>query len=109
MDLELASKQLEALGNATRLRVYRALVRAGHDGLPVGSLQTRLAIPHSTLSHHLHKLIANGLVSQERQSTTLICRANYQAMDALVGYLAEDCCVDAEVPAKRRKRAAEAA
>lgn len=81
MNFEEAAKQLEALGNPTRLQVYRTLVRAGDSGLPVGSLQEKLGIAASTLSHHLHRLILTGLVTQERQATTLICRANYPAMD----------------------------
>jgi DNA-binding transcriptional ArsR family regulator len=94
MNLERAAKQLEAIGNPTRLRVYRALVRAGNSGLPVGRLQTKLGIPASTLSHHLQRLIATGLVTQERQATTLICHANYPAMKSLVGYLVDECCAD---------------
>jgi ArsR family transcriptional regulator, arsenate/arsenite/antimonite-responsive transcriptional repressor len=95
MKVEKAAKQLEALGNPTRLRVYRALVRAGDGGMPVGRLQERIGIAASTLSHHLHRLILTGLVTQERQATTLICRANYVAMDALLGFLADECCADA--------------
>ena len=94
MKIEQAAEQLEALGNPTRLRVYRALVRAGEAGLPVGRLQNRIGIAASTLSHHLHRLIVTGLVTQERQATTLICRANYVAMDALLGFLADECCAD---------------
>src|SRR5690242_14968024 len=71
MKVEQAAKQLEALGNSTRLRVYRALVRAGEAGLPVGRLQQKLGIAASTLSHHLHRLIMTELVTQERQGTTL--------------------------------------
>ena len=67
MKVEKAAKQLEALGNPTRLQVYRALVRAGDAGLPVGRLQEKLGIAASTLSHHLHRLILTGLVTQERQ------------------------------------------
>ena len=94
MQLDRSARQLEALGNPTRLRVYRALVRAGDPGLPVGRLQARVGVPASTLSHHLHRLIVNGLVSQERQGTVLICRANYAAMRALIGFLADECCAD---------------
>lgn len=94
MNVEQAAKQLEALGNPTRLRVYRALVRAGDAGLPVGRLQERIEIAASTLSHHLHRLILTGLVTQERQATTLVCRANYVVMDALVGFLVAECCAD---------------
>ncbi|MFK0690492.1 ArsR/SmtB family transcription factor [Mesorhizobium sp. IMUNJ 23033] len=95
MKLEQAAKQLEALGNPTRLKLYRILVRAGEAGRPVGTLQESLGIAASTLSHHLHRLILTGLVSQERQATTLICRANYPIMRDLVGFLADECCADA--------------
>ena len=94
MKVETAAKQLESLGNPTRLRVYRALVRAGDAGLPVGRLQQKIGIAASTLSHHLHRLIVSGLVTQERQATTLICRANYAAMNGLIGFLADECCAD---------------
>ncbi len=96
MNIEQAAKQLEALGNPTRLKVYRALVRAGDPGLPVGRLQERIGIAASTLSHHLHRLILTGLVTQERQATTLICRANYPIMNSLLGFLADQCCADAK-------------
>src|SRR5882757_5171688 len=94
MDVEKAARQLEALGNPTRLRVYRSLVRAGDAGLPVGQLQKKLGLAASTLSHHLHRLILTGLVSQERQVTTLICRANYPTMNSLIGFLVDECCAD---------------
>ena len=94
MELEQAAKQLEALGNPTRLQVYRTLVKAGDAGLPVGRLQERIGIAASTLSHHLHRLILTGLVTQERQATTLICRANYPVMDQLLGFLSEECCAE---------------
>jgi ArsR family transcriptional regulator, arsenate/arsenite/antimonite-responsive transcriptional repressor len=70
-------------------------VRAGDAGLPVGQLQRKLGLAASTLSHHLHRLILTSLVSQERQVTTLICRANYPTMDSLIGFLVDECCADA--------------
>ena len=94
MIIEKAASQLEALGNASRLKIYRVLVRAGRKGIPVGQLQERVGIPSSTLSHHLKKLVDTGLASQERQATTLICRAVYPAMNALLGFLADECCID---------------
>ena len=94
MKLEQAAKQLEALGNPTRLNLYRVLVRAGEAGRPVGSLQETLGIAASTLSHHLHRLVQTGLVTQERQATMLICRANYPVMNGLIGFLADECCAD---------------
>jgi ArsR family transcriptional regulator, arsenate/arsenite/antimonite-responsive transcriptional repressor len=89
-----AAAQLEALGNPTRLSVYRTLVRAGESGLSVGRLQAKVGAAASTLSHHLQKLVQVELVSQERQGTTLICRANYEQMRALVGFLVDECCAD---------------
>src|SRR3954465_5943188 len=106
MNIEKAAKQLEALGSPTRLQVYRTLVRAGHSGLPVGRLQEKLGIPASTLSHHLHRLILTGLVTQERQATTPISRAKYPAMDALLGFLADECGADAGGCAARSDDAA---
>jgi len=105
MKLEKAAAQLEALGNSTRLNIFRILVRAGDDGLPVGRVQSKLDIPASTLSHHCKRLIDVGLVTQERQATTLICRAHYPAMNELIGYLADECCADATcTPAAIRRK-----
>lgn len=94
MKLETAAGQLEALGNPVRLEIYRSLVRAGHGGLAVGQIQDKLGLPGSTLSHHLKRLVARGLVRQERSGTSLICRAEYPAMNALLGFLADECCAD---------------
>jgi DNA-binding transcriptional ArsR family regulator len=77
------------------LKLYRALVRAGAGGLACGTLQAKLGIAASTLSHHIRHLKEAGLISQERQATTLICRANYPAMNDLLGYLVDECCLDA--------------
>jgi ArsR family transcriptional regulator, arsenate/arsenite/antimonite-responsive transcriptional repressor len=96
--LEQAAAQLEALGNPTRLKIYRILVRAGAEGLPVGAIQERMAIPASTLSHHCKRLLETGLITQERQATTLICRANYATMTGLLGFLADECCAEGTVP-----------
>ncbi|MDX2204139.1 MAG: metalloregulator ArsR/SmtB family transcription factor [Hyphomicrobiaceae bacterium] len=92
MKLDDAAVRLEALGNPTRLRIFRALVRAGAAGLSVGKLQAELDVAPSTLSHHLKAMMIVGLVSQERQSTTLVCRASYDVMEALVAFLADECC-----------------
>ncbi len=100
MKIDDAAARLEALGNPTRLRIYRSLVRAGEPGLPVGKLQTKLGVAPSTLSHHLKTLMYVGLISQERQSTTLICRANFALMRELVDFMVAECCADAEVSAR---------
>jgi DNA-binding transcriptional ArsR family regulator len=106
MRLEKAAQQLEALGNATRLSIYRALVRAGDGGMPVGKLQGKLDIPASTLSHHIRRLVETELVSQERQATTLVCRAIYPSMNALIGYLSDECCADGACAAGEEEKAA---
>jgi DNA-binding transcriptional ArsR family regulator len=106
MKLNDAALRLEALGNATRLKIYRMLVRAGETGLTVGQLQGKLKIPGSTLSHHLKTLLTVGLVTQRRESTTLICQANYPLMRGLVDFLAAECCADACVSAKETDKAA---
>lgn len=94
MKLEKVSSQLAALGNPIRLKVYRLLVRAGIDGLTVGAVQDKLGMPASSLSHHIKELVETGLITQERQATALICRAHYPSMNALIGYLSDECCAD---------------
>jgi DNA-binding transcriptional ArsR family regulator len=94
MKLDDAAARLEALGNPTRLRIYRALVRAGEAGLPVGRLQDKLDIAASTLSHHLKTLVGVGLVTQTREGTTLICHTNYDLMRGLLEYLVAECCAE---------------
>jgi DNA-binding transcriptional ArsR family regulator len=101
MNIDDIAARLEALGNPTRLKIFRILVRAGDSGLPVGQLQERLGIAASTLTHHVQKLMAVGLLSQERRSTVLICRANYPMMRGLVDALASECCADARVEPTR--------
>lgn len=94
MNIDDIAARLEALGNPTRLRIFRILVKAGDPGLPVGKLQDQLGIAASTLTHHVQKLMLVGLVTQERRSTVLICRANYPMMRGLVDALADQCCAD---------------
>ena len=101
MILDDASACLEALGNPTRLKIYRALVRAGADGLSVGALNTRVGGALSTLSHHLHRLIVAGLVTQSRSGTTLTCTANYPLMSDLLAFLTQECCLESGPPASQ--------
>ncbi len=92
MNDALAARALSALGNRTRLGVFRLLVRAGDAGLTVGDIQRRLEVPASTLAHHVAALTQVGLVSQERRGREVICRAEYPTMLALVEFLTEACC-----------------
>ena len=106
MKIDEAAARLEALGSPTRLKIYRTLVRAGEPGLPVGKLQVRLAVPASTLSHHLKTLMMVGLITQERDSTTLICRASYPVMRGLVDFLVAECCADQQCAPRKAQSAA---
>jgi DNA-binding transcriptional ArsR family regulator len=105
MKVDDVAKRLEALGNPTRLKIYRTLVRAGEPGLAVGRLQEKLKIAPSTLSHHVKTLVSAGLIRQAREATTLICHANYDVMRDLVEFMVAECCVDA-VGCKDTKTAA---
>ena len=105
--LEEAAQGFAACGSEPRLTVLRLLVRAGEEGLTVGEIQERTAIPASTLAHHLGILAAGGLVEQERHGRTVINRAAYGRLEALAGFLLEACCADARPsPQARAARAA---
>jgi len=87
-----AIQSLSALAHPIRLEVFRALVVAGRSGLTPGVMHEGLGIPPATLSFHLKELAHAGLVTQERNGRHLIYRAGYDRMNALVGYLTENCC-----------------
>ena len=74
----------------------RMLVRAGETGKPVGKIQEQMGVPASTLSHHIRTLELVDLVNREKAGTTHYCRANYGVMDAVIGYLSEECCVESD-------------
>lgn len=90
--LERHAEQLGALGHPVRLSVLRYVVQGGEDGTPAGDLQAKLDIPASTLSHHLDRLSAAGLLEARREGTFIYYSAHYDALRALTAYLWEDCC-----------------
>lgn len=92
MKTKTAVAALSALAQEHRLAAYRALVQAGPEGLCPSDLAERLDVPGPTLSFHLAQLRHAGLVTVERRSRSLIYAANYSAMNALVGFLTENCC-----------------
>ena len=83
---------LSAMGTEPRLRIMRLLLSAHPDGLVVGDIQNELAIPNSTLSHHLDKLKHDNLVRVRRDSTFLWYTANTDALQELLGFLYAECC-----------------
>ena len=89
-------QSLAALAHPMRLRVFRALVIVGKDGLTPGTMSEALGLPAATLSFHLKELMRAGLVTQERASRHLIYRAAYGHMNSVLGYLTENCCQGAQ-------------
>lgn len=87
-----AIRSLAALAQEMRLRVFRALVVAGNDGLTPSGLTEHLNVAANTLSFHLKELTHAGLISQERQGRNLIYRASFATMNELLEYLTENCC-----------------
>lgn len=92
MDQTEVIAALAALAHPLRLQVFRALVVVGDAGLTPGAIQQGVGVAPATLSFHLKELMNAGLVSQERASRNLIYRADYTAMNAVLGYLTENCC-----------------
>jgi ArsR family transcriptional regulator len=96
MKSETAVEALGALAQEHRLALFRLLVQAGDKGMAAGAIAEKLGVPISSLSFHLAQLRSAGLILQERQHRSLIYRANYPAMNALVAYLMENCCGGSE-------------
>ena len=94
MKLDTAALILSKIGNPTRLKIVRLLVKAGDQGMPVGAIQKKLQIPGSTLTHHIAHLKNAGLIRQQRQQATLICIMEYERLNQLISYLTDECCVD---------------
>jgi len=87
-----AIEALSALAHETRLKVYRLLVEAGPGGLPAGRIGEELDLPPATLSFHLAHLARAGLASARQDGRFVIYAADFRSMNALVGYLTENCC-----------------
>jgi DNA-binding transcriptional ArsR family regulator len=99
---------LSALAHEHRLAIFRLLVQAGPEGRSAGAIADALDLPPSSLSFHLAHLTRAELIVQRRDSRSLIYSADFDAMNALVGFLTENCCGGAScAPAafapKRRK------
>ena len=92
METDNALEALAALAHAVRLAVFRLLVQAGPEGLPAGRIAELMEMPASSLSFHLKELERSGLISQLRESRSIIYSASYDALADLVKFLMEDCC-----------------
>ncbi|MFD1695743.1 ArsR/SmtB family transcription factor [Roseibium aestuarii] len=92
MQKENALEALAALGQETRLDVFRLLVEAGPEGLTAGAVSEGLGVRANTLSTHLGVLTRSGLIRAERDGRSIIYRADLTTMQELVAYLLQDCC-----------------
>ncbi|WP_380053837.1 ArsR/SmtB family transcription factor [Falsihalocynthiibacter sp. SS001] len=95
LDILTAASTFAALGSEQRLEVLRSLVRAGPNGVSIGTLGERSGVTGSTLTHHLKILTQAGLVTQKKQGRSIICAAAaYSEMKKLADYLLRECCAD---------------
>jgi DNA-binding transcriptional ArsR family regulator len=92
MEMKDATTALSALGQDTRLAVFRLLVQAGPEGLAAGAIAEALSVPPATLSFHLKELGAAGLAVAMPQGRSIRYRADFDAMEALIGFLTHNCC-----------------
>lgn len=89
---QTAADALAALGNRTRLRIFKLLIEAGKEGANIGTVQRLLRIPATTLAHHLGALAQAGLIGQERRGREVICTANFKAVNDVLAYVKAECC-----------------
>lgn len=92
MDKQQIIAALNALAQETRLDIFRYLVEASPHGVPAGQIGERLNVPWATLSFHLKTLQHAGLLERKRESRSIIYSVNFTTMDAVMGYLMENCC-----------------
>ena len=83
---------LTALAQEHRLAVFRLLVQAGPEGLPAGQVADALDLAPNTLTFHFDRLRVAGLVTVRREGRSMIYAARFEAMNALLDYLTENCC-----------------
>ncbi|MFZ1094831.1 MAG: metalloregulator ArsR/SmtB family transcription factor [Xanthobacteraceae bacterium] len=83
---------LAALGQPTRLEVFRLLMRKEPEGLPAGTIADAIGCPHNTLSSHLSILARSGLVQGTRDGRSIVYRADVDGMRALIAFMVTDCC-----------------
>jgi DNA-binding transcriptional ArsR family regulator len=92
MEMNDAIAALTALGHAKRLAIFRLLVVAGPNGRMAGDIGQALDLPGATLSFHLKELMHAQLITAEPQGRFICYRAEFTAMNGLIGYLTENCC-----------------
>lgn len=92
MDEKQTIAALAALAQSTRLQTFKLLVNREPDGVPAGELARLVGVPQNTMSAHLSTLAQAGLVMGERQSRSILYRADLNGFRAVALYLLKDCC-----------------
>ncbi|MEM7399906.1 MAG: metalloregulator ArsR/SmtB family transcription factor [Pseudomonadota bacterium] len=92
MDFNQSLVALSALGQETRLEVFRLLIRAGPRGMQAGEISEALDVRQNTMSANLSVLTRAGLIRSERNGRTIRYFANIDGIRGLLGFLMEDCC-----------------
>jgi len=92
MESKTAVSCLGALAQESRLAIFRLLVETGPVGLCVGDIASRLKLAPATLSFHLKELSHAGLVQSRQEGRFIYYAPDFEAMNALIGYLSENCC-----------------
>ena len=90
--VEQHAEQLSALGHPARLEILRFVVQGDPEGTAAGDIQAHVDLPASTLSHHLKRLSAAGLLASRQEGTFIYYRAQFDVLRGLTDYLWEDCC-----------------
>jgi DNA-binding transcriptional ArsR family regulator len=93
--MKAAVQSLSALAQPSRLSIFRLLVQAGPAGMAAGSIGEKLDLPPATLSFHLAGLTRAGLANSRQEGRFVIYSADFGAMNALLGFLTENCCAGA--------------
>jgi len=93
MNIDMPLKFFSALSQETRLKVFKLLIEYGQTGAAAGIISDRLGIPHNTLSFHLSHLTQSGLLFSRREGRSIIYSVNYEAIEKLLCFLREDCCI----------------
>jgi len=99
-----ALQSLSALAQESRLAIFRLLVQAGPAGMAAGAIGEKLDLPPATLSFHLAGLTRAGLAQSRQEGRFVIYRADYATMNALVGFLTDNCCQGAKCETTSRTR-----
>jgi len=92
METTEAVQALSALAQDTRLAIFRLLVQVGPEGMAAGQIGDKLDLPPATLSFHLAGLTRAGLAQSRAEGRFVIYTADFEAVNALVGFLSENCC-----------------